>query len=541
MSIKFSEIPNNPELFNNYVENFEKVKEFFNTNFRNADYLVANLEAFNKDLEHRKTLVNILKKQYSEDTPSDKTAQNIEALNSENTFAILTGQQLGILTGPLYTIYKIITAIKLANQLNEKYPELKFVPIFWLEGDDHDFDEVNWIKILDNENSLTKIVYDDGLDAETNRGPMGNYQLDLMIDNFIEKIASSLRETEFKSDLLNLIKKHYYAGATFKSGFVGLVREFFDKYGLIIFDPQDAEVKDWLKEIFIKDIENYSFISEELILRSAKLEENYHAQVKIKPINLFYIEDSGRYLVEPAGNDFRLKGKRKKFTKDELISEINSHPEKFSPNVVLRPICQDFIFPTAYYVAGPSEICYHSQIYPYYAIHNLTPPILYPRSSATIIESKVKNILNKYELQLKDFFTDLELLATNITDRNSEVVVNNVIQNIIDELDNPFQSLKENLIKIDPTLEDIVKTAKNKTIQAIEVVKEKALSAQKKKNEIIFRQIYKTSNILYPDENLQEREINFIYFMNKYSFKFVDFLFENLDINLFEHQIIEIG
>lgn len=541
MSIKFSEIPNNPELFNNYVENFEKVKEFFNTNFRNADYLVANLEAFNKDLEHRKKLVNILKKQYSEDTPSDKTAQNIEALNSENTFAILTGQQLGILTGPLYTIYKIITAIKLANQLNEKYPELKFVPIFWLEGDDHDFDEVNWIKILDNENSLTKIVYDDGLDAETNRGPMGNYQLDLMIDNFIEKIASSLRETEFKSDLLNLIKKHYYAGATFKSGFVGLVREFFDKYGLIIFDPQDAEVKDWLKEIFIKDIENYSFISEELILRSAKLEENYHAQVKIKPINLFYFEDSGRYLVEPAGNDFRLKGKRKKFTKDELISEINSHPEKFSPNVVLRPICQDFIFPTAYYVAGPSEICYHSQIYPYYAIHNLTPPILYPRSSATIIESKVKNILNKYELQLKDFFTDLELLATNITDRNSEVVVNNVIQNIIDELDNPFQSLKENLIKIDPTLEDIVKTAKNKTIQAIEVVKEKALSAQKKKNEIIFRQIYKTSNILYPDENLQEREINFIYFMNKYSIKFVDFLFENLDINLFEHQIIEIG
>lgn len=541
MSIKFSEIPNNPELFNNYVENFEKVKEFFNTNFRNADYLVANLEAFNKDLEHRKKLVNILRKQYSEDTPSDKTAQNIEALNSENTFAILTGQQLGILTGPLYTIYKIITAIKLANQLNEKYPELKFVPIFWLEGDDHDFDEVNWIKILDNENSLTKIVYDDGLDAETNRGPMGNYQLDLMIDNFIEKIASSLRETEFKSDLLNLIKKHYYAGATFKSGFVGLVREFFDNYGLIIFDPQDAEVKDWLKEIFIKDIENYSFISEELILRSAKLEENYHAQVKIKPINLFYIEDSGRYLVEPAGNDFRLKGKRKKFTKDELISEINSHPEKFSPNVVLRPICQDFIFPTAYYVAGPSEICYHSQIYPYYAIHNLTPPILYPRSSATIIESKVKNILNKYELQLKDFFTDLELLATNITDRNSEVVVNNVIQNIIDELDNPFQSLKENLIKIDPTLEDIVKTAKNKTIQAIEVVKEKALSAQKKKNEIIFRQIYKTSNILYPDENLQEREINFIYFMNKYSIKFVDFLFENLDINLFEHQIIEIG
>lgn len=540
MSIKYSEIPNNPELFINYVENFDKVRDFFQSNFKDDDYLISNLEAFNKDVEHRKKLVNILKKQYSSDTPSEKTKENIDALLSENTFAVVTGQQLGILTGPLYTIYKIITAIKLANQLNLKFPELKFVPIFWLEGDDHDFDEVNWIKILDNENSLTKIVYDDGLDSETNRGPMGNYQLDLMIDNFVEKIASSLRETEFKFDLLNLIKKHYYAGATLKSGFVGLVKEFFDKYGLIIFDPQDIEIKTWLKNIFIKDVENYRFISEELILRSAKLEEKYHAQVKIKPVNLFYNEDSGRYLVEPAGNDFRLKGKRKKFTRELLISEINSSPEKFSPNVVLRPICQDFILPTAYYVAGPSEICYHSQIYPYYAVHNLTPPILFPRASATIIEAKLKNILNKYNLILKDFFNDLETLATNITDKNSEVIVNDEINNLITELEAPFEILKEQLIKIDPTLEDVVKTAKNKTIQSIELVREKALTAQNKKNEIIFRQIYKTSNILYPDENLQEREINFIYFMNKYSMGFIDFLFEKLEINLFEHQIIDI-
>lgn len=541
MAIKFSDIPNSPELFNDYIENFEKVKDFFHSNFRDFDYLIRNLETFNKDIEHREKLVSILKKQYSNTNSSEKTLNNIHSLLSENTFAIVTGQQLGILTGPLYTIYKIITTIKLANQLNEKYPELKFVPIFWLEGDDHDFDEVNWIKILDNENSLTKIVYDDGLDTETNRGPMGNYQLDLMIEQFIEKIAASLRETEFKSELLNLIKKHYYAGATLKTAFVGLVQEFFDKYGLIIFDPQDIEVKDWLKHIFIKDIESYRFISEELILRSAKLEENYHAQVKIKPINLFYVEDGGRYLIEPSGNDFRLKGKRKKFTKEQLIAEINSNPEKFSPNVVLRPICQDFLLPTVYYVAGPSEICYHTQIYPYYAVHNLTTPILYPRASATIIEAKVKNILNKYELKLEDFFTDLESLATNITDKNSEIVVNNLIEKTLNEIENPFEILKENLLKIDPTLEDVVKTAKNKTIQAIELVKEKALMAQRKKNEIIFRQIYKTSNILYPDENLQEREINFIYFANKYSLNFIEYIFENLDINLFEHQIIDIG
>jgi len=238
MSIKYSEIPTNPQLFIDYVENFENVKEFYPTNFRNNEDLIKNLENFNKDLEHREKLVQILKKQYADENISEKTKQNIEDLLSENTFAIVTGQQLGILLGPLYTIYKIITSIKLAEQLNEIYPELKFVPIFWLEGDDHDFNEVNWIKILDNENSLTKIVYQDGLDAETNRGPMGNYQFDLTIENFIEKISSSLRETEFKSDVINLIKKFYYPGASFKSGFVGLLKMFFDKYGLIIFDPQ---------------------------------------------------------------------------------------------------------------------------------------------------------------------------------------------------------------------------------------------------------------------------------------------------------------
>lgn len=541
MSIKFSDIPTFPKLFVDYIDNFENVKQFYEKEFRDESSLIRNIEAFNKSSEHREKLVNIIKNQTDWENISEKTKKNINSLLSENTFAIVTGQQLGILSGPLYTFYKLITAIKLAEQLNQKYSELNFVPIFWLEGDDHDFNEVNWIKILDNENKLTKIIYDDGLDAETNRGPMGNYNFDLMIEQFIEKITSTLRETEFKSSVLEMIKKYYYPGASFKSGFVGLIRNFFDKYGLIIFDPQTREAKDFIKHIFIKDLENYRFISEELILRSAKLEDSYHAQVKIKPINIFYVEDGGRYLIEPVNAEFRLKGRRKKFTLDQLLDEINNSPEKFSPNVILRPICQDYLFPTTHYVGGPSEICYHTQIYPYYALHNLTPPFLYPRVSATIIETKVKNILEKYNLTLIDFFNDLEFLATSIVDKNSEVVVSEVIQNTINQISSIFETLKNTLIKIDQTLGDVVDNANNKTTQLINVVKDKSLAAQRRKNEIILRQIYTTSNILFPDENLQEREINFIYFANKYSLNFIDFIFDHLDINDFKHQIIEIG
>lgn len=542
MSIIYTQLNFLPKLFINYVNDFEKVKEFFRLNFRDNDALIKNLEHFNKDEEHRNKIVEILLHQNINESSSSITKENIHALNSLNTFAIITGQQLGLLTGPLYTIYKIITTIKLANKLNKKFPELKFVPIFWLEGDDHDFHEVNWIKILDNENNLTKISYDDGLDAETNRGPMGFYQFNLAIEQFLEKVSATLKETEFKSDVINLIKKYYFPGSTFKVGFVGLLKEFFDKYGLIIFDPQDAEVKKLLRTIFIKDIENFSFISEELISRSAKLEENYHAQVKIKPINLFYLEDGGRYLLEPSGDKiFRLKGKRKKFTYDELLKEIDILPEKFSPNVILRPICQDYLFPTAFYVAGPSEICYHSQIYPYYAVHNLTPPILFPRASATIIENKVQNILNKYKLSLLDFFSNIEQLATAVADRSSEIVVNDIFENVFSDIDKSIQYLNENITKIDSTLSDAIQNTKNKIQQSLNTLKEKSLAAQRRKNEIIYRQIHKTSNILFPDENLQEREINFIYFANKYSLNFIDYIFNNLDIELFDHQIIRIG
>jgi len=541
MYIKFSVIPETSALFLNFLYNYENVRDFYPTNFRDEQELVKNLENYNKNLEHREKLVHILKRQNITENSSEKTIQNLNHLLSENTFAIVTGQQLGILSGPLYTFYKIITTIKLAEKLNIQYPELKFVPVFWLESEDHDFDEVNWIKILDNQNNLVKITYNDGKEPETNRGPIGENQFNLSFNDFIITLRSSLRDTEFQSQLMDIVQSYYFPGATFKSAFVGLVKHFFDKYGLILLDSNDLEVKKWLSPIFAKDIEKFSFISEELILRSAKIEEQFSAQVKIKPINLFYFEDGGRYLIEPdLNNEFRLKNKRKKFTYEKLLSEIENSPEKFSPNVVLRPICQDYLLPTAYYVAGPSEINYHAQIYPYYSFHNLHPPILYPRASATLLESKVKSILEKYYLSVSNFYGDIEVLVKNVAEKNLNISISSIFDEVKSEIDKSYEHLKETLITIDLTLRDVVENAKQKTETYLNVVKEKTIAAHQKKNEIVLRQIYKAGNILYPDGNLQEREINFIYFANKYSLDFIDFLYDNLNIEIFDHQIIEI-
>lgn len=540
MFVNFSDIPESPNIFLDYLYEFENVAKFYPSNFRNESDIKEIFSKVRKTEKERENIVSILREQNPASIVSGLTSSNIEVLKFQNSFAVMTGQQLGFATGPLYTIYKTITAIKLAKSLSEKYPDYNFIPVFWLEGDDHDFDEVRTLKVLDNENSITTISYNDGLDAETNRGPMGEYTFDLTVDQNLEKLRSSLRETEFKSVILELLAKHYYASATFKSAFVGLMRELFDDYGLILFDPQSSKVKDILRVIFKKDVEKFRFIAEELILRSANLEEVYHAQVKVKPINLFYNEDSGRYSIEPTETDFRLKGKRKKFTAEELFEQIDFFPEKISPNVILRPICQDYLFPTAFYVGGAAEISYHAQIVPYYEILNLTQPILYPRASATIIESRVQQILDKHDLKLQDFFYDNKQLALKIADSSSEIKVSDIFGRVEKELAAVFEGLREDIILIDQTLSDVVSGAKLKSEQYLNVVRDKALAAQKRKNEVIFRQIYKTSNVLYPDENLQERELNFIYFANKYGLDFIKFIYENLEIDKFEHQIIRL-
>ena len=179
---------------------------------------------------------------------------------------------------------------------------------------------------------------------------------------------------------------------------------------MVIFDPQDAEVKKVLKPIFRKEITDFRNHSEKLVHISAKLEEEYHAQVKVRPINLFYSTDGGRYLIEPVENEFRLRRKRKKFTYDELMALIENSPERFSPNVLLRPICQDFLLPTAFYIGGPSEVSYFAQAIPLYNLYGVEPPFIYPRSSATLIEKNISSLLEKYNLKLSDILIDLEQL-----------------------------------------------------------------------------------------------------------------------------------
>lgn len=541
MYINFSDIPGHQNLFLDYLYEFENVAGFYANDFRNKENY---LKIFKSVTDNRRNLSpeisELLTRQYSQLNPSSLTQQNIKKLSDKKTLAIVTGQQLGIVGGPLYTFYKIITAIKLSRFLTERYDDYNFVPVFWLEADDHDFNEVRSVKIIDEGNSLINIGYKEEIEEDDLKQSVGLINLDSSINDFFDKLNNSLKETEFKPVIFDRLKDFYKEGKSFKEAFRDLVFNYFDEYGLLIFDPQDDEVKKLLKPIFKKEITDFRIHTEQLVQVSATLEELYHAQVKVKPVNLFLRVDEGRYSIEPVENEYRLRRKRKSFTQEQLLELVENEPDKFSPNVLLRPICQDFLFPTAFYIAGPSEISYFAQIKPLYELYNIVQPIIYPRSSATILENSIANSLEKYSVEIDDIFIDVESIKKKIVNTVEESSVDEMFAGIANQIEATFDQLKENLLDLDKTIADSSNRYRDKILSTIAELKSKAEKAQLKKYEVTLRQIDRAAVHLFPNSNLQEREINFLYFANKYGEEFLRKVFDELQINKFEHQVIKI-
>ncbi|MGE5430937.1 MAG: bacillithiol biosynthesis cysteine-adding enzyme BshC [Syntrophomonadaceae bacterium] len=541
MFVNFSDLPGQQNLFLDYMYEFNNVRDFYRKDFRDTELFNSHFaEVAGKKRNHRALLSSILHDQYENFTPSKKTLENIDLLASDKTLAVVTGQQLGLYGGPLYTFYKIITAIKLCSFLKDKYETYRFVPVFWLEGDDHDFDEIRSANLIGDNNEVFKVEYNDGEPLEVNRGSMGKLAFNSSISQTNQEVNSLLRDNDFKPQLMEKLTACYKEGETFKSSFKKLLFDIFDEYGIVFFDPQDEKIKELLKPVFKQELDNFHDHTKELVKISAELEEIYHAQVKVNPINLFFDDDDGRYLIEPADDDYRLKSKRKKIQKNTLMEMLESNPQKFSPNVLLRPICQDYILPTAFYVGGPGEISYFAQVIPLYNFYNVPQPVIYPRSSLTIVEKNIQKTFDKYNLKFNDFFHEKEILFDTVIKSISDLEFESEFQACEREIHASLDKLKGKLLTIDKTLNDAASKVYEKADQSLKILKDKTNEAQKKKHESTIRQLNKASNVLFPNGNFQERELSFIYFAHKYGTDIIKWMFSELAINRFEHQITEL-
>lgn len=528
------------KLYTDYNTHFEKLAKYYSGNFKEKEAWKDKIHHLQFKKYDRNTLLRVLNDQNRGFHSGIKTLANIDLLGNDNTFAVVTGQQLGFFGGPLYTIYKAITAVKLAQKLGSEYPEYNFVPVFWLEGEDHDFDEINKTKFINSANELSMVEYlFGGKPLERNIGATGTIVIDEHIEAFFQTIESGLPKSDFTPALTALLRGYYKQGSTFLKAFAGFLNHIYEDSGIIYVNANNPELKKILTPLFQTEILANSETSKLVIQQSVELEENYHAQIKAKALNLFMFYKGGRHLIEPSDTgDYFLKNLRQRFTKDELLAIASETPEVLSPNVVMRPLCQDTLFPTVAYVAGPGEIAYYAQLKPVYAHFNVTMPIIYPRASITLIEEKVHKVLEKYSLELDDLFGEVEPVLAKVSEQVSEVKVDALFEMLDVKIKEAVNEARFGIQQIDTTLNGVVDGTLGKFQQQLDVLKQKTQKAQQQKEEISLKQIRKASMNIFPYGNFQEREFSVVHYLNKYGPDFVKWVANELVIDKFQHQVI---
>lgn len=540
MLIPHTSLPEYNDLFIDYVTNFKLVEKYYNFYYDKSgfDQSIGQKKSYLEECRiSRIEIAEILKEQNKFYNSSETCFSNIELLKNSNSYAIVTGQQIGILTGNLYTIYKAINTVQLSRRLSVQFPDYNFIPVFWLETDDHDFLEINNINILDTLNNPSNISYfEKGIEKERYLTPVGNIILDYSINSFIDKLESSLTKTEFTPQLFEFIRKSYRDGIGLTTAFARFFNYIAGDLGIVFINPSQKEIKKMLLPIFEKELMNYPKVSETVISTSATLELDYEPQVKPKPINLFFTYNNNRHLIEPKEEGFSLRNTRQKYSKEEFFNLLYSYTENFSANVILRPVCQDYLLPTIAYIAGPGETAYFAQFKEVYEFFGLKMPVIYPRTTVTLIEKRTLDILNKFNLGFEDLF-DESGLKEKIINKINETKPDEIFSSLDDEISAVIYTHCKDLEKIDKNLVNNLKNKADKFKDNLSVLKQKFVESLVQQNESTIKKVNSVINNVYPSETFQERFLNITYFINKYGFDLIGNLLNNIDIDKFNHQV----
>jgi bacillithiol biosynthesis cysteine-adding enzyme BshC len=534
--IPFDRLPGFPDLFRRYAAGDEAALRFFAHDPWDASAR-AEVARAAADLDRdRTTLADVLAEQNAGWGNEDAAVRSsIDALRSPDGVAVVTGQQLGLFGGPLYTVYKAVTAVQLARQMAEETGRA-VVPVFWLAGEDHDFDEVRATVVLSGNDPVRVALPED--DART---PVGRRELGDDVAGAVDALAEALRETEFSPELMEAVRAAYRPGATMRDAFARLMRHLFAGSGLVFCSPDDARLKRLVADVFRHEIEHHEETLERLTATSDDLDAaGFHRQVTPLPVNLFLMEDEGRFTVDPAeGGGFELRGLDRSYSKDELLALLDAEPERFSPNVVLRPILEDRLLPTAAYVAGPGEASYYAQLRGVYDLFDVPMPVVYPRASVTLVESKVQNVLDQYDLSVDDFGGDIETLLRRLVIELSEHDVEGAFGDATRQLHETVNALKSVAADVDATLGKSADALRAALQNELAGLRDRVVRAEKRNHEVVRERLGKAAAGLYPTGTLQERLLSPLYVLNKYG-PLVPRWVDGLDLDTTAHQIVEL-
>lgn len=520
----FSKLPFS-KLFQTYTSDFAKLDSFYESNPFNLTDIANQAEELNYK-GNRQRSAEILRQINERYQPHSEVFKNIDRLTEKDSLAVVTGQQLGVLGGPLYTVFKILGSIHLAKSLEDKLNR-PVIPVFWLADEDHDYEEVKSLTIINRDETETFSLPD----RAGNLPPVAEMEFPEELKTLKEKVRESLYETDFSENLWSILDDSFKKGKRFDYAFGEFIARLFSKYGLVLAGSNHPLVKEHTKDCMKSAIKQADEMRTALEKQSKKLNADFHRQVTLYDSNLFYLdENQGRQKISRNGDGWSTDSGQKWLT-DELIEEIEAKPDKFSPNVFLRPILQDIFLPTLGYVAGPGETAYYGQMKLFYRSFNLKMPVIFPRLSATLIEPAIDRILNELPFEIHEYDNRIEDLESTFVDRTEQVDIEAIFSDWKEKVDEISQEKTEVIKKIDPTLEGAAGKASSVYMGELDKLKGKVYRAVKQQEQTQLNRIKKIKAQLFPNGIPQERSIAGIYFMNKYGVDIWDELLESLDEN----------
>ncbi len=495
-----------------YLNNKEQLKIFYN-HPPTIDGLKDSINQ-RKNFKHRHILVEQLQKQYKGLNISDKTSASIQLLLQENTFTITTAHQPNIFTGPLYVIYKIFHAIKLAEELNHQLKNFSFVPVYYMGSEDADLDELNNITI-----NQRKYVW-----QTKQTGAVGRMKVDKPLLQLVNEIEGQLSVLPYGSEMLTLFRDAYNDSNTIQQATLLLLNKLFGDYGLVVLIPDNAALKKLFQPVIEKELkEQFSY---KTVTETAKqLSSNYKLQANGRAINLFYLIDDKRERIEIQNTKYQVRSLNKEWSLNEILLELDEHPERFSPNVILRGIYQETILPNIAFIGGGGELAYWLELKQVFNEANIPYPVLLLRNSFLLVDEKQYQTIKKINLKVEDFFKDEHALMKMIVDKNS--LNSYALNGEFKKFEELYTVLENRSTNIDVTLTNHIETLKIKALKKLVELEKKLLRAEKRKYSEQQQHIKGLKSLLFPNNSLQERTENISGFYSLYGRQILDIIYNN--------------
>ncbi len=501
------------KMVTDYITAEKKLQPFYK-HAVSIEGIKASIEERKKFTTDRKLLVSVLQKQYASIETSKEVAGNINLLLSQNTFTICTAHQPNIFTGPLYFIYKILHVVQLSEQLKVQLPENNFVPVYYMGSEDADLDELGHIYIGGEKYQWS-----------TNQtGAVGRMRVDKDLVKMLDTISGQLLVQPFGAEIIGLMKGCYTEGTTIEQATFKLVDKLFGAYGLLIILPDSKELKASFIPVIEKElIEEFSH--SEVKETIAAFGTKYKVQASGRELNMFYLIDAKRERIEMIDGMWSVINTELKFTRDEMIAELKEYPERFSPNVILRPVFQEWILPNIVFVGGGGEIAYWLQLKKVFAKVAVPYPLMIVRNSFMFVTKEIRELVEKLQFDYVSLFQPQLELINQLVRRDSLQQVS-LYEEVV-ELTAFYEKLKTIAGNLDATLKNHISALQTQALKKIAALEKKMLRAEKKKFEAEQRQLQKIKAALFPSNNLQERVDNLMPYYAKWGKDFISMIYEN--------------